>query len=195
MGGTGQHQQVHSDPSAYYADGMQHPQNTFGPQHTPHHMDTEYGTPHGTSNKAHNQSHPYYDQASQHHHHQHHHMMHQGGDASNIPNNYVSSPDPFPLNNGGGTPTPGGTGVTTTATAIAAATAAVMTPPTNVQTDSADNFNSFHHFYSEPHHPHPTHPGVHQNNPASAENSNSSSDFNFLSNLANDFAPEYYQLS
>lgn len=28
-----------------------------------------------------------------------------------------------------------------------------------------------------------------------AENSNSSSDFNFLSNLANDFAPEYYQLS
>ncbi|XP_055587732.1 homeotic protein proboscipedia [Uranotaenia lowii] len=31
--------------------------------------------------------------------------------------------------------------------------------------------------------------------PASLENSNSSSDFNFLSNLANDFAPEYYQLS
>ena len=27
------------------------------------------------------------------------------------------------------------------------------------------------------------------------ENSDSSSDFNFLSNLANDFAPEYYQLS
>lgn len=27
------------------------------------------------------------------------------------------------------------------------------------------------------------------------ENSNSSSDFNFLSNLANDFVPEYYQLS
>ncbi|XP_071443243.1 homeotic protein proboscipedia-like [Hetaerina americana] len=32
-----------------------------------------------------------------------------------------------------------------------------------------------------------------QNNPS--ENSNSSSDFNFLTNLANDFAPEYYQLS
>lgn len=30
---------------------------------------------------------------------------------------------------------------------------------------------------------------------ASMDNSNSSSDFNFLSNLANDFAPEYYQLS
>uniref|UniRef100_A0A182J2K9 Uncharacterized protein n=1 Tax=Anopheles atroparvus TaxID=41427 RepID=A0A182J2K9_ANOAO len=29
----------------------------------------------------------------------------------------------------------------------------------------------------------------------SLDNSNSSSDFNFLSNLANDFAPEYYQLS
>lgn len=27
------------------------------------------------------------------------------------------------------------------------------------------------------------------------DNSNSSSDFNFLSNLANDFVPEYYQLS
>lgn len=27
------------------------------------------------------------------------------------------------------------------------------------------------------------------------ENSNSSSDFNFLSNLANEFVPEYYQLS
>ncbi|XP_055679677.1 homeotic protein proboscipedia isoform X2 [Lutzomyia longipalpis] len=32
-------------------------------------------------------------------------------------------------------------------------------------------------------------------NLAALENSNSSSDFNFLSNLANDFAPEYYQLS
>lgn len=30
---------------------------------------------------------------------------------------------------------------------------------------------------------------------AQMDNSNSSSDFNFLSNLANDFAPEYYQLS
>ena len=192
MSGPGQHQQMHSDPTSYYAEGMQHAHGTFGPQHTPHHMDTEYGTPHSASNKSHNQGHTYYDQANQHHHHQHHHMMHQGGDASNIPSNYVSSPDPFPLNNGGGTPTPGGTGVTTTATAIAAATAAVMTPPTNVQTDSGDNFNNFHHFYSEPHH---SHPAVHQNNPASADNSNSSSDFNFLSNLANDFAPEYYQLS
>lgn len=192
MSGPGQHQQMHGDPNSYYAEGLQHAHSTFGPQHTPHHMDTEYGTPHSASNKAHNQGHSYYDQANQHHHHQHHHMMHQGGDASNIPNNYVSSPDPFPLNNGGGTPTPGGTGVTTTATAIAAATAAVMTPPTNVQTDSGDNFNNFHQFYSEPHH---SHPAVHQNNPASTDNSNSSSDFNFLSNLANDFAPEYYQLS
>lgn len=33
------------------------------------------------------------------------------------------------------------------------------------------------------------------NNIVALENSNSSSDFNFLSNLANDFAPEYYQLS
>lgn len=38
--------------------------------------------------------------------------------------------------------------------------------------------------------------GVGHNNLANhMDNSNSSSDFNFLSNLANDFAPEYYQLS
>ncbi|XP_055700050.1 homeotic protein proboscipedia isoform X2 [Phlebotomus papatasi] len=39
--------------------------------------------------------------------------------------------------------------------------------------------------------------GVNPNtaNLVALENSNSSSDFNFLSNLANDFAPEYYQLS
>lgn len=187
MGNSGQHQTIHGDTTSYYAEGMQHAQTTFGPQHPSHHMDTEYVSSHTGVNK-HHQGHSYYEQSNQ-----HHHMMHQGGDASNIPNNYVSSPDPFPLNSGGGTPTPGGTGVTTTATAIAAATAAVMTPPTNVQTDTGENFNPFHPFYSsEPHHSHPT---VHQNNLTSAENSNSSSDFNFLSNLANDFAPEYYQLS
>lgn len=38
-----------------------------------------------------------------------------------------------------------------------------------------------------------THPAI--PNVVNMENSNSSSDFNFLSNLANDFAPEYYQLS
>ncbi|XP_075231241.1 homeobox proposcipedia [Lycorma delicatula] len=66
--------------------------------------------------------------------------------------------------------------------------AAAMTPPSSVRTDSSsDHFNSFHHFYSEPPHTQSTHhPG---------DNSNSSSDFNFLTNLANDFAPEYYQLS
>ncbi|RZF47968.1 hypothetical protein LSTR_LSTR008772 [Laodelphax striatellus] len=65
--------------------------------------------------------------------------------------------------------------------------AAVMTPPSSVRTDSSgDHFNSFHHFYSEPPPHSQHHPG---------ENSNSSSDFNFLTNLANDFAPEYYQLS
>lgn len=73
-------------------------------------------------------------------------------------------------------------------TAIAAATAAVMTPPTSVQTEPGDNYNSFHQFYSgEAPQTQPT--------PASGDNSNSSADFNFLSNLANDFAPEYYQLS
>jgi hypothetical protein len=37
-------------------------------------------------------------------------------------------------------------------------------------------------------------PQMHANNAGNLDNSNSSSDFNFLSNL-NDFAPEYYQLS
>lgn len=94
-------------------------------------------------------------------------MTHQGGEASNVPSHYgVSSPDQFPNN-----PAP----------------SAVMTPPNSVRADSSDHFNSFHHFYSEPQTHHPNHHG--------SENSNSSSDFNFLSNLANDFAPEYYQLS
>lgn len=95
-------------------------------------------------------------------------MNHQGGDASS--HYAVSSPDQFPNN-------PGST--------------AVMTPPNSVRTDSSsDHFNTFHHFYSETQ----THPPNHHGS-VSGENSNSSSDFNFLSNLANDFAPEYYQLS
>jgi len=61
----------------------------------------------------------------------------------------------------------------------------VLTPPTGLPSEPPnDQINHFHHFYSEPHH-----------NPSPADTSNSSSDFNFLSNLANDFAPEYYQLS
>ncbi|CAD1470362.1 unnamed protein product [Heterotrigona itama] len=103
--------------------------------------------------------------------------VHQGGEASSIPNSYVSSPDPFPA-----------PGMTTTATAIAAATAAVITPPGSAAQaeGNADSYN-YGNFYAEP--VHTTAP------PPSADNSNSSSDFNFLTNLANDFAPEYYQLS
>lgn len=78
--------------------------------------------------------------------------------------------------------------VPNTATAIAAATAAVMTPPTSVQTESGDNYGNFHQFYN-------TDTPQTQAPAASGDNSNSSADFNFLSNLANDFAPEYYQLS
>ncbi|KAK6617655.1 hypothetical protein RUM44_005243 [Polyplax serrata] len=84
---------------------------------------------------------------------------------------YVNTTEPFPV--------AGSNNV------VASATANVMTPPTSVQTESSnDQFSHFHHFYSEPHH-----------NPSPADNSSSSSDFNFLSNLSNDFAPEYYQLS
>ncbi|XP_066582416.1 homeotic protein proboscipedia [Prorops nasuta] len=122
-----------------------------------------------TGSKCH--SNAYYEQTNQLH-------VHQGGEASNIPNSYVSSPDPFPA-----------PGMTTTATAIAAATAAVITPPNSTgQTDSNnDSYNNYGNFYGDPVHAAPP--------PPSADNSNSSSDFNFLSNLANDFAPEYYQLS
>lgn len=84
---------------------------------------------------------------------------------------YVNTTEQFPVAGGN--------------SAVPPPTANVMTPPTSVQTESSnDQFNHFHHFYSEPHH-----------NPSPADNSSSSSDFNFLSNLSNDFAPEYYQLS
>ncbi|KYN32136.1 Homeotic protein proboscipedia [Trachymyrmex septentrionalis] len=105
--------------------------------------------------------------------------VHQGGEASSIPNSYVSSPDPFPA-----------PGMTTTATAIAAATAAVITPPGSAGQADGNNesYGNYGNFYGEPVH-------TAAAPPPSADNSNSSSDFNFLSNLANDFAPEYYQLS
>ena len=126
-----------------------------------------------TTGKCHTSA--YYEQTAQLH-------IHQGGEASSIPTSYVSSPDTFP--------TPGMTG---TATAIAAATAAVITPPDSTGQAETNNeaYNNFGSYY-----------GSHQVNnsatvqpPASADNSNSSSDFNFLSNLAHDLVPEYYQLS
>ncbi|KAJ8954108.1 hypothetical protein NQ317_011745 [Molorchus minor] len=63
--------------------------------------------------------------------------------------------------------------------------AGVMTPPTNVQTENSDSYGNFHQFY----HGEATQPQI-----APPEGSNSSSDFNFLSNLANDYTPEYYQI-
>lgn len=80
--------------------------------------------------------------------------------------------------------------VQNTPTAIAATSAAVMTPPTSVQTDNNDTYSNFHQFYNQ------DTPQAQAPPPqTSGDNSNSSADFNFLSNLANDFAPEYYQLS
>ena len=115
--------------------------------------------------------------------------VHQGGEASNIPNSYVSSPDPFPSS---------APGMATTATAIAAATAAVITQPPDTDSTTYNNNNtannnnnnsSYGNFYTE------QATAMAHAAPPSADNSNSSSDFNFLTNLANDFAPEYYQLS
>lgn len=64
-------------------------------------------------------------------------------------------------------------------------TAGIMTPPASVPTENNENYNNFHQFYS----------GENQSQGAiPGESSNSSSDFNFLSNLANDYTPEYYQI-
>ncbi|XP_033310750.1 homeotic protein proboscipedia [Bombus bifarius] len=156
----------------YYNDIQQQQQHQQ--QHTAEGYVTHQPPMHPSSAdyRAGTKCHPnaYYEQTSQLH-------VHQGGEASNIPNSYVSSPDPFPA-----------PGMTTTATAIAAATAAVITPPGSASQaeGNADSYN-YGNFYAEP---------VHTSAPPqSADNSNSSSDFNFLTNLANDFAPEYYQLS
>ncbi|CAH1176564.1 unnamed protein product [Phaedon cochleariae] len=60
----------------------------------------------------------------------------------------------------------------------------IMTPPASCATEGSENHN-FHQFY----------PGETQTQVAvPAESSNSSSDFNFLSSLANDYTPEYYQI-
>lgn len=156
-----------------HSQSGQHYYGDMATQHQQHHHSENF-VHHQTDYRAGNKCHAnaYYEQTSQMH-------VHQGGEASNIPTNYVSSPDPFPA-----------TGITTTATAIAAATAAVITPPgVSGQNDNIDSYNNYNHFYNE------SALNVNSAPPASADNSNSSSDFNFLSNLANDFAPEYYQLS
>ncbi|XP_056633700.1 homeotic protein proboscipedia [Diorhabda sublineata] len=63
--------------------------------------------------------------------------------------------------------------------------ATIMTPPASAPTENNENYNNFHQFY----------PGESQTQvPVPGESSNSSSDFNFLSNLANDYTPEYYQI-
>ncbi|KAG5881941.1 hypothetical protein JTB14_027734 [Gonioctena quinquepunctata] len=64
-------------------------------------------------------------------------------------------------------------------------TSVMMTPPASVPTEPSDSYNNFHQFY-----------GGETQTPVAppGESSNSSSDFNFLSNLANDYTPEYYQI-
>lgn len=82
-----------------------------------------------------------------------------------------------------------------------AASSGVMTPPASVQPDptNAETYGAtqFHNFYgnntTEQNQNHVNQSNVQTS--GTGENSNSSADFNFLSNLANDFAPEYYQLS
>nr|KAF7429711.1 hypothetical protein H0235_006109 [Vespula pensylvanica] len=168
------HSNVSTQSGQHYYNEIPHQQQQQTQQHPTENYVAHPPSMHPTSGdyRTGNKCHPnaYYEQTNQMH-------VHQGGEASNIPNSYVSSPDPFPA-----------PGMTTTATAIAAATAAVITPPGSTgQADGSADYNNYGNFYGEP--VHTTAP------PPSADNSNSSSDFNFLSNLANDFAPEYYQLS
>lgn len=156
------HSVVSSQSGQHYYGEMQQQQHHVADSYVTH-QTSDYRT----GSKCHSNS--YYEQSNQMH-------IHQGGDASNIPSSYVSSPDPFPA-----------PGITTTATAIAAATAAVMTPPNSTgHNENSESYGNFGNFYND---------SVHVNTAPSADNSNSSSDFNFLTNLANDFAPEYYQLS
>lgn len=61
-----------------------------------------------------------------------------------------------------------------------------LVQPGSAQIGSRENYAYHHQYYS----PENTQTQV----PANGENSNSSSDFNFLSNLANDYTPEYYQI-
>ncbi|CAH0394718.1 unnamed protein product [Bemisia tabaci] len=93
-----------------------------------------------------------------------------------VPNQYTVASPEFPAANPG---LPSSNSVPST----------IMTPPNSVRTDSSgDQFTTFQHFYNEP--SQQVHP-----NSTSADNSNSSSDFNFLSNIANDYGQEYFQLS
>ncbi|XP_060524044.1 homeotic protein proboscipedia isoform X2 [Cylas formicarius] len=95
---------------------------------------------------------------------------------------YESYPSQLPVN--GESAYPGMTPeMFTTGTAHPAG---IITPPSSVPADNGDSYNSFHQFYSNE-------TGGNQVAPP-AETSNSSSDFNFLSNLANDYTPEYYQI-
>lgn len=169
------HAAVSVQTGQHYYNDIQQQQQQHSQQHAAEGYVTHQTPMHSGSGEYRpgNKCHPsaYYEQTGQLH-------VHQGGEASSIPSSYVSSPDPFPA-----------PGMTTTATAIAAATAAVITPPGSAgQADSNNEpYGNYGNFYGEP--VHTAAP------PPSADNSNSSSDFNFLSNLANDFAPEYYQLS
>ncbi|KAL0121882.1 hypothetical protein PUN28_006992 [Cardiocondyla obscurior] len=168
---TGQH--YFNDIQQQQQHPQQHTAESYVTHQPPMHPSSGEYRP-GNSHPAKCHPGPYFEQTSGQLHH-----VHQGGEASSIPNSYVSSPDPFPA-----------PGMTTTATAIAAATAAVITPPgSGGQADgNGESYGSYGNFYGEPVH-------TAAAPPPSADNSNSSSDFNFLSNLANDFVPEYYQLS
>ncbi|XP_065349397.1 homeotic protein proboscipedia isoform X1 [Cloeon dipterum] len=114
----------------------------------------------------------------------------QGGEASN--SHYVSSPDTFPA--------------AATATAVSTSLQPQQQQLPAQATEHAQNFVQFpaanNAFYEQAGASTSTNPPVvaapavaASSNSMASENSNSSSEFNFFSTLANDFAPEYYQLS
>jgi len=98
----------------------------------------------------------------------HPHQQHQTQQAQQ----YASPAGEYPMNQS----------ATVSGPAAPAATACILTPPSS-SSEHCSPYQFFGDQQQVEHHPQHT-----------AENSNSSTDFNFLSNL-NDFSPEYYQLS
>jgi homeobox protein HoxA/B2 len=189
---SGQHEAYQTAAAGYYNPGGYSAGYTEeGTHHHHHHHSEQYhyeqqGYHHAAEYGSSQASHPTGKQAYYHGNdvHSASTAVMQGGEASNIPNHYVSSPDPFPAAVSGGS-------ASAIAVATISATPAVhgATSATGTTAEFTSGNTNFNNFYNEQ--------STSVSNPpiTASENSNSSSDFNFLSNLANDFAPEYYQLS
>lgn len=200
-----QQQQQQRGYTQQYEDGSYHQQQQPHQQGTsPYYANTAYYQQQQQTSEALSQ---YYENYHAHPQTQQQHYTHksasyyatsadlmQGGEASNTPSHYVSSPDTFP----------------SSASAATMSTSVHQPQQQQLQTEHAvsQQFPQFpagnNGFYEQAASTSASNAGTSavaaatmsaNSNSMASENSNSSSDFNFLSNLANDFAPEYYQLS